>query len=196
MSSGGNEDVRMEVEGDHQDSQPPNTVQPNITPRVLIKPNGEFTFRPFPDGRDNEVALDWAAEKETELAAKEKKARRKEKRKEKKAMSMMETDAAPAALKAPTDTPEAEKTPGTKSRKRKNEIEQEATKKRKATLQTPEADSQQAKPTPPTRKEEAKGKRAIQNKKKKEAVKSKKAEAIAAVEQPVEDDESKNRAIG
>ena len=196
MSTEENEDVQMDFE--ESCDQFHETIDPTrITPRVLIAPREEFTFRPHPDGTKEDVASDWATEKESELAKKERKARRKEKHKEKKNGSPKVLDVAEA-----TDIPKATiKVSKPKDRKRKSEVAEEGASKRKVSLEkAPQIEPGIRSAPPIKRKDMSQEQRSVQNKQKREATKTKKKSAKATTEQPVptteEGDKGKGKAVG
>lgn len=197
--------MQMDLEGSEVDVAPPKIAQKTISPRVFIEPTEKFTFRPFPDGKKPKVALNWATEKESEVTAKEKKARRKEKHKEKKSTGPMEPEKA-AAAEEPTAPPDPiapqvpEKISKTETKKRKSEAVAESANKRKVPAPPADVQPPKANPPPPKRKEMTKDQRTAQNKQKREAKKTKKkVRTKAAVEQPVskeDGDEGKTRVLG
>ena len=193
--------MQMDVEGSGVDVAPPKIAQETISPRVFIEPTEKFTFRPFPDGKKPKVALNWATEKESEVTAKEKKARRKEKQKEKKSTGPMEPEEAAAAAPLDPIAPQApEKISKTETKKRKSEAVAETANKRKVPAPPDDVQPPKANPPPPKRKEMTKDQRTAQNKQKREAKKTKKkVQTKAAVEQPVskeDGDEGKTRVLG
>lgn len=137
MSTEENEDMQMETEGSSNEHYEA-IDSTRISPRVLIVSTEEFTFCPHPDGMIAKAVLDWAADKESELARKEKKARRKEKHKERKNGSLVVSEVADATdvLKTPK-TPPGVKVSNSKNRKRKNEAVKRASKYKVSLEQAP-----------------------------------------------------------
>lgn len=168
----------MDLEGSQVDVEPPNIAQKTISPRVFIEPTEKFTFRSFPDDK-SKGALNWATEKELEVSAKEKKARRKEKQKEMKITSSKGSQEATAAVepKTPTDPtipPVIEKISRPETRKRKSQAVVEAANKRKVPAKAAAVGPPKVSPAPPRRQEMTSEEKSAQNKKKRDAAKSRK----------------------
>lgn len=177
-------------------------------PRVLIQPSGPIPVRPHPDNVPTSATFDWVADKESELAGKDKKARRKEKKKQKLAESQPKPTAAKpeivetapkgkkpeaqAIKKSPKAAAPADATktkPG--GQKRKNTADEEEAKKRLASQKGPSEGPANIKLAPPIkRKDMTQEQRSAQNKAKRAAHKlKKKGGAKDAEKQPAEETE-------
>lgn len=212
MSIQQSEDVPMEGSEGHLLEGPQNTNPSGPGPRVLID-HERLTIRPHPDGKAR-PPLDWAGEKESEIAGKEKKARRKEKKKQKLAegepkqtghkpekaktetKATMEAQAPKKVAKSPAGpAPTSAKSGG---HKRKIDAEEEAAaKKRMASQQPPSKGSANVGLAPPIkRKDMSKEQRSAMNKAKRDAQKIKKKSAKAAGKQPAQKAEAEGEEDG
>lgn len=181
------------------------TTHPKVKgPRVLIPSVAPIPVRLHLDSQTHEAPLDWAADKESEIAAKQKKARRKELKKQKLADSqstpMTATGAAVAkptprgravALatkkpeKVPADASAPKATTGGKKRKM-SVVGDKGPKKQVASTNPASASSGNVKTVPPVkRKDMSQEQRTALNKAKREAQKKKRRENKVAEKQPV-----------
>lgn len=177
-------------------------------PRMLIPPINPIPVRPYSDTQTQEISLDWADDKESEIAAKQRKARRKELKKQKLAESQSQpttatkTMIAKSALKDRTAASASKKSgkalaKATASnaiivgKKRKNSaVEDKGPKKRIASTNPISASSGNVKTVPPVKRNDmSQEQRTAMNKAKREVQKKKRRENKAAEKHPVKEAE-------